>query len=66
MTKRLTQLEQLNKALRLEVKEKGLQLNTVNKENEMLRMSTSENTLKEIEDIVQERDMYRKKCQEME
>ena len=28
MTKRLTQLEQLNKSLRLEVKEKSLQINT--------------------------------------
>lgn len=66
MTKRLTQLEGLNQSLRLEVKEKGLQVNTLLLENEKLRLATDSNSVKEISEIIQERDRCRKKCQEME
>ena len=59
MTKRLTQLEGLNTALRLEVKEKHLQINTLTLENEKLRLASDKNSVKEISDIIQERDNYR-------
>lgn len=60
MTKRLTQLEGLNQALRLEVKEKGLQINTLMLENETLRLASDKNSIKEVSEIIQERDRYRK------
>ena len=67
MTKRLTQLEQLNKALRLEVKEKGLQINTLKLENDQLRIAGGDSgKLSEIQKIMGERDNYKKQCAEME
>lgn len=65
MTKRLTQLESLNQALRLEVKEKGLQINTLMLENEKLRLASDKNSVQEVSQIIQERDKYRTQCQEM-
>ena len=59
MTKRLTQLEGLNTALRLEVKEKHLQINTLTLENEKLRLASDKNSVKEVSEIIQERDKYR-------
>ena len=66
MTKRLTQLEALNKSLRLEVKEKALQINTLEADNTVLRMSSNEDSLKEISKLRAERDKYKKKTEEME
>ena len=43
MSKRLLQLEKLNQSLRLEVKEKGLEINTLRLENEKLRVSSDPN-----------------------
>lgn len=59
MTKRLTQLEGLNTALRLEVKEKHLQINTLTMENEKLRLASDKNSVKEISDIMLERDSFK-------
>ena len=66
MTKRLTQLEGLNKSLRLEVKEKHLQINTLTLENEKLRLASDKNSVKEISEIIQERDKYRMQVKQME
>ena len=52
MTKRLTQLEALNKTLRLEVKEKGLQVNTLTLENEKLRLASDKNSVREVSEII--------------
>lgn len=66
MTKRLTQLELLNKNLRLEVKEKSLQINTLEADNTVLRMSSNEDSLKEISKLRIDRDKYKKRAEEME
>ena len=66
MTKRLTQLEQINQALRLETKEKSLKINTLTLENETLRLAADKNSIKEVSGIIQERDQYRKQCKDME
>ena len=66
MTKRLTQLEQLTKSLRLEVKEQHLKVNALKGENETLRLAADSNSVQEVSEIIQERDKYRKQCQEME
>jgi len=66
MAARLSQLEKLNQSLRLEVKEKGLTINTLKLENEKLRLASDTNNVKEVSEIIQERDKYRKQAQEME
>ena len=65
MTKRLTQLEQLNKNLRLEVKEKALKINTLEADNTVLRMSSNEDSLKEITKLKAERDKLKKTTEDM-
>jgi len=55
-------LEKLNQSLRLEVKEKGLSINTLKLENEKLRLASDTNNVKEVSDIIQERDKYRMQC----
>ena len=56
MTKRLMDLEKLNQSLRLETKEKTLQVNTLTLENEKLRLAADPNSIKEVSQIIQERD----------
>jgi hypothetical protein len=46
--------------LRLEVKEKHLEINTLKKENDTLRLASDSNSIKEVSEIIQERDRYRK------
>lgn len=64
MTKRLTQLEKLNTSLRLEVKEKGLQINTLQSENEMLRLAKGgdANSIGDVAKLIAERDKYKQQC----
>jgi len=38
--------------LRLEVKEKGLQINTLTLENEKLRLAADKNSIKEVSEII--------------
>lgn len=52
MAARLTQLEKLNQSLRLEVKEKGLTINTLTLENEKLRLASNTNNVKEVSEII--------------
>ena len=66
MTKRLAQLEKLNQSLRLEVKEKALEINTLRTENEKLRMTSDSSKLREVTQIMEERDKYKKQSKEME
>ena len=56
----------MNKTLRLEVKEKALQINTLEADNTVLRMSSNEDSLKEISKLRAERDKFKKSAEEME
>lgn len=58
MMQRLSQLETVNKSLRLEVKEKALQINTLQTENERLRLASSEESADSIAKLIVERDRY--------
>ena len=60
MTRRLTQVEEVNKALRLEVKEKNLQINTLKAENEKLRLASSDEEIDAMARIIVERDHFKK------
>jgi len=50
----------------LEVKEKGLSINTLKLENEKLRLASDTTNVTEVSEIIQERDNYRMPCSEME
>ena len=58
MMQRLSQLETVNKSLRLEVKEKTLQVNTLQNENERLRLASSDDSVDSIAKLIVERDKF--------
>lgn len=60
MTARLTKLEQLNSALRLEVKEKLVQIRSLENENEALKLASSASTVDQVKKLRAERDKYKK------
>ena len=66
MMQRLSTLENLNKTLRMEVKEKSLKINTLQNENERLRLASSDESADSIAKLIVERDKYQKRCKEME
>lgn len=59
MMQRLSQLESLNKSLRLEMKEKTLQMNSLKTENERLRLANSSESVDNIAKLIVERDNYK-------
>lgn len=66
MASRLTKLEQLNQSLRLEVKEKTIQVRCLEDENTSLKMVADKSMLKEVKHLRIQRDEYKKQCGEME
>ena len=66
MMQRLSQLESVNKSLRLEAKEKTLQMNSLKTENERLRLANSSESVDNIAKLIVERDNYQKRCEQME
>lgn len=65
MTKRLQQVESLNKALKSELKEKSTQNIKLQDEIDSLTLLTSADSVKELESLKKERDKYKKQCEEM-
>ena len=66
MMQRLSQLESVNKSLRLEAKEKTLQMNSLKTENERLRLANSSESVDNIAKLIVERNNYQKRCEQME
>lgn len=65
MTKRLTQLEAINKSLKLEIREKSQMVIDLQDENDTLLKVTSAESVKEMDTLKTERDTFKKKCEEM-
>ena len=52
--------------MRLEAKEKTLQMNSLKTENERLRLANSSESVDNIAKLIVERDNYQKRCDQME
>ena len=65
MTKRLTQLEAVNKSLKLEIKEMSEKNHSLKQQNESLKLLTSPDAVKSLDSLRQERDRYKKQTDEM-
>lgn len=66
MTKRLAQLENLNKTFKCEIKELTEKNFALKTQNETLRLLTSPESIQSLESIKKEKDSYKQKCAEME
>lgn len=60
MTKRLTQLEAVNKSLKLEMREMTEKNAGLKAQNDSLRLLTSAESVSQLEHIKQDRDKYKK------
>ena len=65
MIKRLQQLEQVNQALRNEVKEKSKKMEDLEKENFILKSAASPDNARIMQEIQQDRDQFKNQCLEM-
>ena len=65
MTRRLAQLESLNKSLKHEVLELHTKNESLTSQNESLRMLTCDEAEKALTDLLSERDSFKKKNEEM-
>jgi len=60
MAKRLTQVEALNKSLKLEIKELSEKNQVLKQTNDSLKLLTSPEAIKELEALRRERDQHKK------
>ena len=60
MTKRLTQLEAVNKSLKLEMREMAEKNAGLKAQNDSLRLLTSVESVSQLEQLKQDRDKYKK------
>jgi len=60
MTKRLTQLEAVNKSLKLEMRDMAEKNAGLKAQNDSLRLLTSVESVSQLEQLKQDRDKYKK------